>query len=323
MTTYPAFIGGFRSGSTLLVNYLGLNPCISSIYETKFLADLLRVARMLLNEDGRRDREMAVIARWTGNPDISLEKAVDFAVQRALSDVGHTQRILDGVIRDGKAPYERYALGGNHILWSAEESREAVAPFVQAVQEKSPPDSLLPILASGMQKLFALHAAREGKEYWVNKTPEILRFQPELSQMMGRIRWVHLIRDGRDVVNSSVRLNWWPVERGARWWKMFIEEVRAHAARHPEDYLELRYEELVRDHRGAIARVLDFLEIEGDAAEMVNAQERFAPGSTSAAEAKLRIGRWRSGLSEDDKKVFKAKANDLLVSLDYAKDAQW
>jgi hypothetical protein len=319
----PVFIGGFRSGSTLLINYLGLHPQISAIYETKFFTDLLRLARLLLDENGRGRRELALISRWVGDPLFPAEKAVEFLIQRAVADITLTQQVLDRGVPDGKASHERYALGSNHILWEASEAMQAIGPFLEALRAGSGPQLLLPILASGIQKLFSLHAGREGKCFWINKTPEIPRFQPELRQMLGRIRLVHLVRDGRDVVHSSVKLNWWSVETGAQWWKVFIEDVREQASQAPADYLEVRYEKFVADHIATLGRVLDFLEIDGDPTELVAAQERNAPGSTSTDEAERRIGQWRSGMSAGDKAIFKTVANDLLVSLGYAKDADW
>jgi hypothetical protein len=267
--------------------------------------------------------ELALIARWVGDPNYTAEKAVEFLIQRAVNDITLTQQALDGRVPDGKAAYERYALGTNHILWDASEAMQAIGPFLEAVREKEPPQVLLPLLSSGIQTLFLLHTGREGKSCWINKTPEILRFQSELRQMLGRIRMVHLIRDGRDVVYSSVKLNWWSVEMGTQWWKVFIEDVRQQASQAPEDYLEVRYENFVADHVGTLARVLDFLKIEGDPAELVAIQERHAPGSTSTDEAERRSGQWRSGMSANDKAIFKSIANDLLISLGYAKDADW
>lgn len=319
----PVFIGGFRSGSTLLINYLGLHPQISAIYETKFFTDLLRLSRLLLDENGRGRRELKMIAEWVGDPALSREMAIEFLIQRAVDDISLTQQVLEGVAPDGKASHERYALGTNHILWEASEAIQAIGPFLQAVRAGGGPQVLLPILSSGIQKLFSLHAGREGKCFWINKTPEIPRFQPELRQMLGRIRLIHLVRDGRDVVHSSVKLKWWSVETGAQWWKVFIEDVRQQASQAPADYLEVRYEKFVADHIGTLGRVLNFLEIEGDPAELVSAQERHAPGSTSTDEAERRIGQWRSGMSAVDRAIFKTVANDLLVSLGYAKDADW
>ncbi len=323
MSIYPAFIGGFRSGSTLLVNYLGLHPSVSAIYETKFLADLLRITRLLLDEDGRGQRELVMLADWIGDPALSRENAIEFLIQRSLEDISLTQKVLEGSVPDGKAPHERYALGSNHILWTAPEAMEAIGPFLEEVRSGGRPGMLLPALASGMHELFSLHAGREGKRYWINKTPEILRFIPELCRMLGRVRFIHLIRDGRDVVYSSAGLNWWTVAAGAKWWKIFVEDVRAEAPHHRNDYREMRYEEFVADHAGSLRKVLGFLEIEGDPEEIIRAQERHAPGSTSAAEALQREGRWRSGMSYGDRDVFKTVANDLLVSLGYEKNADW
>lgn len=323
MVRPPVFIGGFRSGSTLLINYLGLHPQISAVYETKFLVDLLRILRLLLSENGQGKRELEIIAWWVENPALSAETAVELLIQRAVGDISLTQKVLDGLTADGKASHEFYVLGSDHILWKESEALEAIAPFLSAVRSKSNPRDLIPLLASGIQKLFLLHAGREGKGYWINKTPEILRFQPELRHMFGRIKSIHLIRDGRDVVNSSVNLNWWSVEKGSQSWKLFIEDVWAQASLYPEDYLELRYEEFVADHAGTLKRVFDFLEIEGDASEIVAMQKRHRSGNSSGDESRSRLWECNSQMSDSDKAIFKSIANDLLVTLGYAKDAAW
>ncbi|MBZ0168968.1 Sulfotransferase domain superfamily protein [Candidatus Methylomirabilis lanthanidiphila] len=319
----PAFIGGFRSGSTLLINYLGLHPRLSAVYETKFLVDLLRIVRLIRDNGEGAGRELDFLRGWVGRQGLTRAEAVEIMIKQAVRDISLTQQVLDGTAPDGKAGHERYALGTNHILWQASEALETIGPFVEAVRAGHGASTLLPALASSLQALFAMHAAREGKREWVNKTPEILRFQPELRQMLGRVRFIHLIRDGRDVVHSSVRLHWWSVETGSRAWKLFIDEVRAHVSVGSQDYLELRYEDLVTDHVGTLRRVLDFLDIDGDPEAMVAAQERLAPGSTSRSEAEARMGQWRSAMTAGDRATFKAIANDLLISLGYASDADW
>lgn len=319
----PAFIGGFRSGSTLLINYLGLHPRLSAIYETKFLVDLLRIVRLIRDDGEGAGRELDFLRGWVGRQGLTRAEAVEIMIEQAVRDITLTQQVLDGIAPDGKAGHERYALGTNHILWRASEALETIGPFVEAVRAGHGANTLLPALASSLQALFATHAAREGKRDWVNKTPEVLRFQPELRQMLGRVRFIHLIRDGRDVVQSSVRLNWWSVETGSRAWRLFIEEVRAHATVCPGDYLELRYEDLVTDHVGTLQRVFNFLEMDGNPEEIVATQEQMAPGSTSTREAQARIGQWRSAMSSDDRIIFKTIANDLLISLGYAGDAAW
>ena len=325
MTTRPpVFIGGFRSGTTLLINYLGLHPRLSAIYETKFLVDLLRVTRLLDEEAGRGEQELAFLRWRTGRPDVTRVGAVELMIEQAVADIRLTQQVLNGRAADGKAAYERYALGTNHILWTASEALDAIGPFIGAVRTRGAATALfLHMLASLTLALFEIHAGREGKREWANKTPEILRFQPELRRMLGCVRFIHLIRDGRDVVQSSARLNWWSVEAGSRAWKTFIEEARAHAAHCPQDYLELRYEDLVTDHVGTLQRVFNFLEMDGNPEEIVATQERLAPGSTSRREAEARIGQWRSAMSADDRRIFKAIANELLISLGYAGDAAW
>lgn len=279
--------------------------------------------RLLLNENGLGKRELEIIGWWVDNPALTVDDAVELLIQRAIGDISLTQKVLDGLTADGKASHEFYVLGSNHILWKESEALEAIAPFLGAVRSKGAPDDLIPLLASGILKLSLLHAGREGKVYWINKTPEIIRFQPELRRLFGPVKSIHLIRDGRDVVSSSVKLNWWSMEKGSRSWKLFIEDVWAQASLYPEDYLELRYEEFVSDHIGTLKRVFDFLQIEGDAPEIVAMQKRHRSGNSSGEDSQSRFWECGSQMPENDKTVFKSIANDLLVTLGYAKDACW
>lgn len=267
--------------------------------------------------------ELEIMAWWTDNPSLSADEAVEILIQRALGDISMTQKVLDGLAADGKASHESYILGSDHILWLEPEALDALAPFIAAARSKSGNSDLIPLLSSGIQKLFLLHAGREGKNCWINKTPEIIRFQPELRMIFGPLKIIHLIRDGRDVVNSSVKLKWWPLEKGARSWRLLIEDTRAQASLHPEDYLELRYEEFIADHVGTLKRVFDFLDIEGDAEEFVAMQRRYRLAKSSGSEPGSRFPDRHAQMPESDKEVFKSIANDLLIELGYEKNAEW
>jgi len=53
----PIFIGGPRSGSTMLVNLLGLHPQIAPLFETKCICEPLRWLRILKDPSTRAIEE--------------------------------------------------------------------------------------------------------------------------------------------------------------------------------------------------------------------------------------------------------------------------
>lgn len=75
-------------------------------------------------------------------------------------------------------------------------------------------------------------------------------------------RYVHLIRDGRDVVTSLHRRTrsdgrpWSTFDGGHDLWLRSLTVARRFAERAGDRYLELRYEDLITDDEGHLARVL-------------------------------------------------------------------
>ncbi len=74
------------------------------------------------------------------------------------------------------------------------------------------------------------------------------------------LRAIHMVRDGRDVVRSYMRLAPYELTDAARWLNS-VRAAQAFGRRYPEQYLEVRYEHLVTELRGEIARVTSFLEV--------------------------------------------------------------
>jgi hypothetical protein len=100
-------------------------------------------------------------------------------------------------------------------------------------------------------------------------------------------RFVHVVRDGRAVANSWLQMPWWdghlgpphwrfgplPPEYQEEWdrsgrsfvllaglaWKQLLDAAeRARAALPPEQWLEVRYEDLLADPRSAVGEILSF-----------------------------------------------------------------
>jgi hypothetical protein len=108
-------------------------------------------------------------------------------------------------------------------------------------------------------RIFDLYAARRGKQLAGDKTPGYVRRMPQLHELWPGARFVHLIRDPRDLCLSM--LDWrsgertagqygtWekdPVLSTALYWRMSVGVGReAGEALGPGLYHEVRYEDLV------------------------------------------------------------------------------
>jgi hypothetical protein len=186
--------------------------------------------------------------------------------------------------------------------------------------------------------VFDLYGEAQDKRLVGEKSPGYVRYLPTLHALWPRARFVHLIRDGRDVCASV--LNWkkaghnvgrhatWaedPVSTAALWWEWHVLLGReAGSALGPNLYHEIRYEELVSEPEQTCEELCAFLDLPYDEA-MINYHEHKEAGSWGRA-AK---GRWlpptpgmkdrHSVLSIEEIGRFEAAAGDLLDELGYAR----
>jgi hypothetical protein len=197
--------------------------------------------------------------------------------------------------------------------------------------------------AEGTRCFYRLYARRFGKRRWGDKTPVYGRHMPAIQDLLPEARFLHLIRDGRDVA-LSLRPLWFAPGQDARTlaahWRDGIEAARrdAPACRH---YLEVRYEDLVAEPERVLARVCGFLDF-AYTPEMLGyparaaarlgevRDQRQADGRLVTREERLgfhplltapprpeRTGRWRREMSAVEIAEFEAVAGDLLAALGY------
>lgn len=199
-------------------------------------------------------------------------------------------------------------------------------------------------VGAGLRAWYRLEAAAAGKRRWGDKTPVHARCMPALARLLGEARFVHLIRDGRDVAASLRGLPFAPgdgsIETIARDWRDTIADARAAAPSLPY-YLEVRYERLVTEPAAVLREVCTFVELDFHPAMLAaheHAAVRLAEQATvelpdgtvrtpeqrmsiftrtSAPPDPARIGRWRDALAPDEVARFEAVAGDLLGELGY------
>jgi hypothetical protein len=197
--------------------------------------------------------------------------------------------------------------------------------------------------AEALRAFYGAYAQRAGKPRWGDKTPVYLKHMKRIARALPEARFVHIIRDGRDVALSVTGLMFGPdsVEEAARRWRRKLERARAQAPGLPH-YTEVRYEDLVERPEPTLRGVCEYLELGWDPAMLEyhrHAAERIAaiarprerPGRepipegygpsihtlTSEPPRQERVGRWRTEMSPEDRAAYERTAGELLARLGY------
>jgi hypothetical protein len=193
---------------------------------------------------------------------------------------------------------------------------------------------------SFVSAIFDLYGKARGKPLVGDKSPGYVRSIPTLHLLWPRAKFVHLIRDGRDVVLSAVAwkkadsvfrdFRSWrddPWTTAALWWERSVRlGCQAGSALPPGRYYELRYEALVEDTEAECRRLCSFLGLRFDSRML-----RFHEGRTHD-DARLsskrrwlpptpRLRDWRTEMSPDAVARFEAAAGPLLDELGYERAA--
>jgi hypothetical protein len=201
--------------------------------------------------------------------------------------------------------------------------REAVLRRVEALGGRS-------TLARAIEAAYLANADVHGKLRWGDKTPIHVRSIPLLASLWPDARFVHVIRDGRDVALSYLSLPWGPstIWAAARKWTRDVSAgIRDGQPLGTSRYLEVRYEDLVADPRSAMERICAVAALPFNASMLDPSRRadhptlapdegrRYHERSTLGVQAEARS--WRTEMGADDVRRFEAVAGELLEDLGY------
>lgn len=287
MINQPIFIlGSGRSGTTILYNLLSVHPqlCWFSILTDKHYV-------------------------W---PQLS-------ALHRMLDIPWIGQKLKHRVSVSDKNTYSLYPVEGEgiyHALCHFEQDKKTT--------DRSPGTARRELLKQRIET----HLKYTGKPRFINKQTANTQRIALMHALFPDAYWIHIIRDGRAVANSLSHVAWWPTTRlwwlgktplewnpdGTKWlalsakhWQKNVTEIRSHTSRLKPKYLEIRYEDLVRNPREVISRIIRFTHLTTEESYLET-----LPASLNDSNIK-----WRSSLSEKSKKLLNKTIGPYLRSLGY------
>ncbi len=183
-------------------------------------------------------------------------------------------------------------------------------------------------LGSALSTIFRQYAARFGKPRWGDKRPAYLHNVDILLRLFPDAQFINIVRDGRDCVASLKEMSWHRKDIYATIaaWARAVDDARRAARRlGPEQWHEVRYEDLVADPHGRLAAMCAYLGEEYDPAmAQPSAVAQVAVPSfktwhalTHAPVTTQRVQSWQTRLDADEIALCEAALGSRLVAGGY------
>ncbi|MFH2002095.1 MAG: sulfotransferase [Planctomycetota bacterium] len=226
-------VGTSRSGTTLLINLLGSHSRISPLFELEFLLDIIDAYK---NKGKIEPREfLGLLYQWGsqkgGLPyDDVWDKSYDRIKPR---------------------------FGSKYALFTKEALIRAGTDFLDDVQRLPAEEALYRF----MDTLSEQHCRCDGKPFTLIKVPSLLRAPDVILAAFPDAKFIHIFRDGRDVWCSAKRFSWGPrsVEMCAHWWTDSMRISDLLKATYPENFVEIKYEDLMEAPQAHLDELFHFL----------------------------------------------------------------
>ena len=199
-------------------------------------------------------------------------------------------------------------------------------------------------ISQGLRCFYKLYADRFKKQRWGEKTPAYILHINDIQAILPEAHFIHIIRDGRDVALSMKKV-WWGVgddmEAQAIQWVWRIREARQQAQFTP-NYLEVHYEELIRNPTKVLKQICEFIHLsyhpamenyyQSASTRLSEFVDIYKPDGKIFATRKQRItihrntsqppnpgkiGRWRREMSTEERIKYEAIAGSWLRDFGY------
>jgi hypothetical protein len=166
-----------------------------------------------------------------------------------------------------------------------------------------------PFLRDIVELVYLEHLKRNGKRRWGDKTPGYIELVPQLAQLFPGAKFIHVIRDGRDVAKSFQVRRWsgrWLHQNADEWLMAMNYGERWKKSPYADAFYEVHYENLVLDQEREVRRVCEFLgeEYQPQMLSWPNDVEKQVPAREAHIHEKLGrppsvedVGRWKREMS--------------------------
>ena len=187
-----------------------------------------------------------------------------------------------------------------------------------------------PTIGSLTGAVLQVFARSHGAQRWGDKRPLFVEELDTVFRLVPDAQFIHIIRDARGCTASLKRLGWWgwgAPEALHKWKRSVTAGLRARRTYRPDQYLELRYEDLVVLPEEQLRRVCSFLGLDFDTAMLQH--EKGAALIQQPYHARLSqpldpsvMEQWRNHLTPQELALVEDRAGHLLDELGYPRMTQ-
>jgi len=224
-----------------------------------------------------------------------------------LAETADLERMIDDLLRE-----ERIR------LWDVELDRE----------------TLLEELGTGsygavISRFHQAYANAKGKPCWANLDIATLDHMDQANQWFPEARFVHIVRDGRDVALSHRTMPYGAsntLDCAERWVHRVDSNLKMGRILGPERYHVVRFEDLVLESEATLEGLCDFIGIDYSdrmleygqmVEEKVPEDRRWLWPDLARKPVGTKVGTWRHNMSRPRRIVFEGVARDMLRQLGY------
>jgi hypothetical protein len=198
--------------------------------------------------------------------------------------------------------------------------------------------------SEGVRAFYRLYAAKQRKPRYGEKTPGNCEHLRAIGELLPEAHFIHVIRDGRDVA-LSLRPMWFApgtdIPTLATYWRRLVLSARS-AAQNTRAYMEVRYEDVVRETESTIRSICRFINLDfdremlsywlrtperlkehktrvrNDGSIIVTHEQRLGQQAlTLRPPERQRVFRWKQDMTRNEQDLFLRHAGDLLEELGY------
>ena len=187
-------------------------------------------------------------------------------------------------------------------------------------------------LSNAINEVFLSYAKMHGKDIWGDKTPSYTAEIHIINRLFPNCRFVHIIRDGRDVAMSLIK-QWWGANdfiSALTYWEKTLNCTRRMLRMLPDErFVELKYEELLENPEKEIRNIINFLGLDFEP-EMLKKYQDNAEDKVGDRIDKHHINlkknvlksnafKWKRNLIPSDQAIAFEIAGELFKELGYEK----
>lgn len=194
-----------------------------------------------------------------------------------------------------------------------------------------------PTYADVLDLVIGAIAAREGKQRWGEKTPAHVFKLREIRSCFPNARIIHIVRDPRAVVCSSIRafrraqFTDWNIFAATKYWVRCLEVHEKEVSKRSDRYMLVQYEDFVTRPEATLLDICSFLNVEfvGDMLSAHRMASRYIRPDKSGLIPPLhaltqeplnpqRTEAWKEVLSADQSRLIERIAGTHMAKLGYS-----